>query len=42
MIAWVKWCLIIGKGLILHKSVVEMFGNTYVIYGNVVQKVRGD
>jgi hypothetical protein len=39
-ITWIKYCLIIMKGIIIDESVVKMFGSTWIIYGNVVKKVR--
>lgn len=40
MLKWVKYYLIIMKGLVLRQTVVNFFGSSYVIAGNVVTKIR--
>jgi hypothetical protein len=41
MINKVKWCLVMAKSIVTSNSVVDLFGCTYVVYGNTVKKVRG-
>lgn len=37
---WIKYYLIIMQGVIQGKSIVNFFGSTYAIAGNVVKKIR--
>lgn len=39
MKAWLRYLCIRAKALILRRTVVDMFGNTYIVYGNAVQAV---
>lgn len=38
--SWVKWILIITKSFIVSNTVVDFMGSTYIVYGNVVAKIR--
>jgi hypothetical protein len=37
---WLKYCAIRIWGILIDESVIDWFGSTYVVYGNVVKKVR--
>lgn len=37
---WCKYSLIIVYSILTDKSVVNMFGSTYIVYGNAVQKIK--
>lgn len=39
-LAWVKYYFIVMQGLITGKSVVNFFGATYIISGNIVKRIR--
>ncbi len=41
MLQKIKYVMIIMYATALRQSVVDWFGSTYVIYGNVVKKIRG-
>lgn len=40
MFKWVKWYLIILWSVFTGKSVVNFFGGTYAVAGNMVRKIR--
>ena len=40
MIKWIKYLLVLVKSAIMQETVVEMFGNTYIVYGRVVKCIR--
>lgn len=40
-IKWVKYYLIVMQGLATGKTVVNFFGTSYIISGNVVKKFGG-
>lgn len=37
---WSKWAIIILYSTITGKTVVNFFGSTYAVAGNVVKKIR--
>lgn len=39
IINWLKYCCIIMVSTITRKTVLSMFGDTWMVYGNVVQKI---
>lgn len=41
MKAWLKYLAIRAKSALTNKPVVEMFGNTYLVYGDTVSRVGG-
>lgn len=38
-IKWVKYYAIILSSIITNRTVINMFGSTYIVYGNVVQLI---
>lgn len=41
MLKWLKYCCIIVKATLTNKTMVYMFGNVYIVSGNVVKKFGG-
>jgi hypothetical protein len=40
MFKWIKYALIILQSDITNRTVVNFFGGTYVVAGNVVRRIR--
>lgn len=38
--AWIKYYIIIMYGLATNRTVVNFFGSTYIIAGNIVKRIR--
>ena len=38
MLKWLKYYCIIVKATLMNKTMVYMFGNVYIVSGNVVKK----
>ena len=38
---WIKYGIIMVYSKVSNKTFVDMFGCTYIVYGNVVAKIRG-
>lgn len=41
MLKWIKYYCIIVKATLTNKTMVYMFGNVYIVSGNVVKKFGG-
>lgn len=41
MLKWIKYYCIIAKATLTNKTMVYMFGNVYIVSGNVVKKFGG-
>ena len=40
MLKWIKYVCIRLKSNITDETVVNMFGSTYIVYGNIVKKIK--
>lgn len=41
MLKWIKYYCIIVKATLTNRTMVYMFGNVYIVSGNVVKKFGG-